>query len=442
MRWHNYRPLAGLTWHIRASTRTSSSSAGDRPVRPSPPCWPGAGSRPWSSRRTSTPVTMSGNPWSPPTISCSTGSVSCRRWRTPGSSTRMASDGLPRGRRSGSSWPSAPQTLSRPTPLAPIASTSSGTPWICCCSGMPTRLGPRSYKGYRSQRSCSRMGEASGRRCFLAKQLGLKRKYAVFNQYAIWSWFRRLGPEPEGHSGYVFFHFLGLERAWAWQIPLRHGITSVGGVTDKRDFQKSGKSHEEFFDGLVVRNPTFELTMREAERVRPWYIEADYSYQMETGAGPGWLLIGDAFRFVDPILSSGVDGALHSAELAYEAITASWRGTDETEAFAVYERNVNEGVDSWYDTVDLFYKLQQLFGRFATDRRYAADVARALQGNPYDPVNRERTRRLLDRMWEAYEGVMADPQNLLRAGALDPKDQEKMVTPDDLKISAQRRISR
>ncbi len=284
--------------------------------------------------------------------------------------------------------------------------------------------------------------DASGRRCFLAKQLGLKRKDAVFNQYAIWSWFRRLGPEPEGHAGYVFFHFLGLERASAWQIPLRNGITSVGVVTDKRDFQKSGKSHEEFFDGLVARNPTLELTMREAERVRPWYIEADYSYQMETGAGPGWLLIGDAFRFVDPIFSSGVDVALHSAELAYEAITGSWRGTDETEAFAVYERNVNAGVDIWYDTVDLFYKLQQLFGRFATDRRYAADVARALQGNPYDPVNRERTRRLLDRMREAYEGVMADPRNLLRAGALDPKDQQKMVTPDDLKISAQRRISR
>src|SRR5207247_2651332 len=186
---------------------------------------------------------MSGSPWSPPTTSCSTGSVSYRRWRTPGSSTRTASDGLPRGRRSGSSWPSAPQTLSRRTPLAPTASTSSGTTWICCCSGMRTGLG----------------------------------------------------------------------RAWAWQIPLRDGVTSVGVVTDKRDFQKSGKSHEEFFNGLVVRNPTLELTMREAERVRPWYIEADYSYQMETGAGPGWLLIGDAFRFVDPIFSWGVDVALHSA---------------------------------------------------------------------------------------------------------------------------------
>jgi FADH2 O2-dependent halogenase len=255
----------------------------------------------------------------------------------------------------------------------------------------------------------------------------------VFNQYSIWSWFRGLGPEPEGHEGYVFFHFLGLERGWAWQIPLKDGLASVGVVTDKRDFQKSGKSPEEFFGSLVVRNPTFELVMREAERVRSWFIEADYSYQMETAAGPGWLLIGDAFRFVDPIFSSGVDVALHSAELAHEAIGRIWRGAEEAEAFQDYVREVNEGVDIWYDTVDLFYKLQQLFGRFATDRRYAEDVARALQGNPFDPVKRQRTRRLLERMRETYEAVMRDPDNLLRPGALQPGEGEDAVTVDDLK---------
>ena len=263
--------------------------------------------------------------------------------------------------------------------------------------------------------------DASGRRCLLAKQLGVRRKDAAFNQYAIWSWFRGLGDAPEGHDGFVFFHFLGLERAWAWQIPLRDGVTSVGVVTDKRDFQKSGKSHEEFFDNLVRRNPTFELVMRDAERIRPWWIEADYSYAMETGAGPGWILVGDAFRFIDPIFSSGVDVAVRSAELAHEAITRTFAGTSETEAFADYERQVTEGVDVWYETVDLFYRLQQLFGRFATDRRYRADVARALQGNPFDPTNRERTRRLLDEMRRTYEGVIANPRSLLRAGALDPE---------------------
>jgi 1H-pyrrole-2-carbonyl-[peptidyl-carrier protein] chlorinase len=273
--------------------------------------------------------------------------------------------------------------------------------------------------------------DASGRRCLLAKQLGVKRKDADFNQYSIWSWFEGVAPEPPGHEGFVFFHFLGLERAWAWHIPLRDGKCSVGVVTDKSDFQKSGKSNEAFFESLVTRNPTFALAMRDARRIRPWAIEGDYSYQMTRGSGPGWLLVGDAFRFVDPIFANGIDVALHSAELAHRAIMATLDGQDEAAAFAEYERTVNDGVDIWYDTVNLFYKLQVLFGRFATDRRYAGDVARALQGNPYDPVKRERTRALLEAMERTYSRVMDNPHSLLRPGALDPASAETVSVAVD-----------
>src|SRR5438067_9634850 len=215
--------------------------------------------------------------------------------------------------------------------------------------------------------------DATGRRCFIARQLGIKRKDADFNQYSIWSWFEGVAPEPPGYEGFVFFHFLDLERAWAWHIPLRDGRCSIGVVTDKEDFTKSGRTHEEFFESLVARNSTFALAMRDARRVKPWAIEADYSYQMTRGSGPGWLLVGDAFRFVDPIFASGIDVALHSAELAAVAVGEVLRGGDEAKAFERYERDVNDGADVWYDTVDLFYKLQQLFGRFATDRRYTED---------------------------------------------------------------------
>lgn len=264
--------------------------------------------------------------------------------------------------------------------------------------------------------------DASGRRCLLSKQLGLKRKDADFNQYSIWSWFKGVEDAPPGYEGFVIFHFLGLERAWGWQIPMRNGVTSVGVVTDKADFQKSGRTEEEFFDSLILRNRTFAHAMRDAVRTRPWWIEADYSYRMETSVGKSWLLVGDAFRFVDPIFSSGVDVALHSASFAHEAITKSWETGDELSAFTEYASKVNDGVDIWYETTDLFYRLQQLFGRFALDRRYREDIARSLQGNPYEPENQARYRRILRLMQETYEQVMADPENLLRPGALDPSD--------------------
>jgi FADH2 O2-dependent halogenase len=273
--------------------------------------------------------------------------------------------------------------------------------------------------------------DASGRRCFIANQLGLKRKDAEFNQFSIWSWFRGVKESPAETSGFVFFHFLGLERAWGWQIPLQRDRASVGIVTDKEDFQKSGRTAEEFFQSLVRRNRTFTHAMSEAEQIRPWAIEADYSYAMERASGPGWLLVGDAFRFVDPIFSSGVDVALNSASFAHEALVEAWTTQREAAAFEAYERKVNEGVDVWYETTAMFYKLQQLFGRFALDPRHREDISRSLQGNPYDPENGVRSRKILEEMRSAYDEVMRDPDNLLRPGALDPEnlDPETVEAP-------------
>ena len=119
--------------------------------------------------------------------------------------------------------------------------------------------------------------DASGRRCLIANQLHLKRKDPIFNQFGIYSWFKGAEPNPPGYEGFLFLHFLGLERCWAWQIPMRNGICSVGVVTDKADFKKSGRTEEEFFDSLVRRSKPLSHNMRNAERIRPWWIEGDYS---------------------------------------------------------------------------------------------------------------------------------------------------------------------
>jgi FADH2 O2-dependent halogenase len=260
--------------------------------------------------------------------------------------------------------------------------------------------------------------DASGRRCMIANQLGLKRKDPTFNQFGIYTWFRGVEPNPPGFEGFLFLHFLGLERAWGWQIPLRDGVSSIGVVTDKADFQKSGRTHEEFFGSLVERNRSFAHAMRNAERIRPWWIEADYSYKIDTLAGKGWLLVGDALRFVDPIFSTGVDVATYSALYAFEAIQASLAGEDEERAFKEFERRVGDGIDAWYELIALFYKLQNLFTIFAVKKRFRERVVRILQGNLYIPESLERAREIIAMMQEAYEMVMADETNLLRPGAL------------------------
>ncbi|MBA3628075.1 MAG: tryptophan 7-halogenase [Actinobacteria bacterium] len=259
--------------------------------------------------------------------------------------------------------------------------------------------------------------DASGRRCLLATQLGLKRKDPQFNQYAIYSWFKTLGASPPGFEDFLFLHFLGLERAWGWQIPMRNGIVSVGVVTDKGDFRKSGKSHEQFFESLIGRNRTMSQTMQSAERIKPWWIEGDYSYKMEQFSGRGWLLVGDALRFVDPIFSSGVDVALYSALFAHEAIEQSWRGNEQG-AFQAYEKRVSEGVDIWYELTELFYRLQLLFTWFAISRRHRQDLVRVLQGNPYLPETQTTARQLIVLMREFHDRTISNPESLLRPAGL------------------------
>jgi flavin-dependent dehydrogenase len=274
--------------------------------------------------------------------------------------------------------------------------------------------------------------DASGRRSMLASQTGrLKQKDPDFRQFCLWSWFANIGPHPPAVPGFVFFHFLGLERAWAWHIPLQHGVASMGVVTDKADFRTSGVSNDELWESFVRRNRTLAHVMQGAERIRPWWIEGDYSYRIVPFAGPGWITIGDAFRFVDPIFSSGVDVALHSAEFAHDALTRAWRGEDEGAVFDRYQRTMTAGVDVWYETTALFYRLQQLFGRYALDGRYREDIARALQGNPYLEDNQRRARRLLNEMSAAYDEIMADPDNLLRPWALTPRPAPAATGPTD-----------
>jgi FADH2 O2-dependent halogenase len=259
--------------------------------------------------------------------------------------------------------------------------------------------------------------DASGRRCVLASQLGLKRMDPNFNQFAIYSWFKDLAaPRPET-EGMLFLHFLGLERGWAWQIPLRNGLWSVGVVVDKSDFKKYGSESGDFFYSLMARNRNLAHNMRDAVRVRQWWMEGDYSYKIDKLVGPGWLLVGDALRFVDPIFSTGVDVAAYSAQYAFESITAVLEGADEKQVFAAYEHRISDGVEAWYDLIALFYKLQNLFTIFAVDKRHHESVVRILQGNPYMPESLARAREVIATMEEAYERILRQPTSLLSHGA-------------------------
>jgi FADH2 O2-dependent halogenase len=252
--------------------------------------------------------------------------------------------------------------------------------------------------------------DASGRRCLLGKQLGLWEKDPQFNQFAIYSWFKGVKPPDEETADYIHVHFLPVNRGWVWHIPIYDGVTSVGAVTEKSDFLKSGKGHEEFFTELLEMTPNTRHILGEAERVKPFYIEADYSYKMSRFAGNGWLMAGDAARFVDPIFSSGVSVAMRSGQFASQALETALGGGDEAEAFAEYNDTVDRGVQIWYEWITLYYRLQALFTRFSGRDDYKRDIQKLLQGEVFD----KDAVQVLQRMKDALKVIEGEADHAMR----------------------------
>jgi FADH2 O2-dependent halogenase len=226
--------------------------------------------------------------------------------------------------------------------------------------------------------------DASGRRGLIGKQMGLWRKDEQFDQMAVYSWFKNVKAPSEDTRDYIHVHFLPIERGWVWQIPIYPDATSVGVVVEKSVFQRSGKDYEAFFHDVTQMSNNTKHILSEAERVRDWYVEGDYSYKMDRFTGDGWLLVGDAARFVDPIFSSGVSVAVNSAKFAFEALHEALQGNDERAALDAYNEKVGRGVQIWYEWITIYYKLQALFTRLGKDPENKRQMQQLLQGDVYD----------------------------------------------------------
>jgi FADH2 O2-dependent halogenase len=106
---------------------------------------------------------------------------------------------------------------------------------------------------------------------------------------------------------------------------------------------------------------------------------------MDTFAGNGFVLIGDAARFVDPIFSSGVSVALYSAKYSAERIKYAFEHNDFSEAaLKPYEKKLRAGTEIWYEFITLYYKLLPLFTKFIESKKHRIEVLRLLQGEVFE----------------------------------------------------------
>ena len=180
--------------------------------------------------------------------------------------------------------------------------------------------------------------DASGQGAMLSRKLGLRRfdpklkRAAFFAHYADLAW-------PEGSQpGDIL---LPIDQGvWYWIIPFSDGTCSVGGVFDPADVRLPEGSAEAKYDTLLARSPRMIRLLEGARRISGAHGVSDYSARSSKLGGDGWVLVGDAATFLDPVFSTGVFLAMATGERAGRAIdrALSRRGRVDSRDFAAYQR--------------------------------------------------------------------------------------------------------
>jgi flavin-dependent dehydrogenase len=166
--------------------------------------------------------------------------------------------------------------------------------------------------------------DASGRDALLSTRKKLRRKNEQHQSAAIFGHFRgaarRDGEDAGNISIYSFAH------GWMWMIPLPDGVMSVGAVC-RPDYlkQRKGRTVEFLLDTLKL-SPALWARVQHAELIdNEVRVTGNYSYDSSRMGGPGWILVGDAFAFLDPVFSSGVYLAMSGAEQAADVVDRALR---------------------------------------------------------------------------------------------------------------------
>jgi flavin-dependent dehydrogenase len=161
-----------------------------------------------------------------------------------------------------------------------------------------------------------------------------------------------------------------LADGWCWRIPLP-GRLSVGVVMNKDAAAQLGATPEERLEAAISRDPVLSAAGQNRRRLTDVPTYTNYQLVSARGCGPGWAMTGDAFGFVDPMLSPGMHLALHSAELLSENLDNP----------AAYSNEMRKLIRAWMKLIEFFYD-GRIFAMYqsgmAFERKFPGRVTQAL----------------------------------------------------------------
>ncbi|HYV07244.1 MAG TPA: NAD(P)/FAD-dependent oxidoreductase [Blastocatellia bacterium] len=209
--------------------------------------------------------------------------------------------------------------------------------------------------------------DATGQSAMLSNKFRWRVRDAKLKKAVLYSYFKGAHREPDLNGGATLvLRTPPGSGGWFWYIPLENDVTSVGIVADPDYLMKDrGKDLAKIFDEEIEKCESCRKRVAGAERVDKIYSIMDYSYRSKQCAGDGFILIGDAYGFLDPIYSSGVLLALKMAELAADAIHDAFNTNDFSgERLGQFQSKLDNGIESMRKLVHAFYSDGFSFAKF------------------------------------------------------------------------------
>jgi flavin-dependent dehydrogenase len=250
--------------------------------------------------------------------------------------------------------------------------------------------------------------DASGQAALLMNRMKLRLWDPVLNKGAIWTYWEGAYRDTGKDEGATMVIQTPGKEGWFWNIPLHDNIVSLG-VVAPFDYLFKGRkgNHEQTYQEEIENTPAVKDRIKHAKRVTGYFATRDYSYRSTACAGNSWVLVGDAFGFLDPLYSSGVLLALKSGELAADAIVDGLNKGDTSAAqLGAWGEAFNHGVDRMRRLVCEYYDGFS-FGAFV--KNYPD-----LRNTVTDLLIGDLFTDKVDKVWKPMESLYpADKQRLM-----------------------------
>ena len=287
--------------------------------------------------------------------------------------------------------------------------------------------------------------DASGRETFLSKKLKLKQKSSKHNTAAIFGHFlnveRRAGKDAGNISIYWFDH------GWFWMIPLQDDLMSIGAVCYPEYLKQRKQSVEEFFNATVDLVPEVRQRMAKAKAADKIRATGNFTYnstRMYGDKGENYLLLGDAYAFIDPVFSSGVQIAMTGAKLAADAVDSLLRDPSMSrKPLKAFESKISKALKTFSWLIFRFNSpaMQKLFMAPGNQYQIKEALISLLAGDLYRDTPVESRLRMFKliyyltfianfpKAWSNYRRRKRNVNNVFRGGttAQDREESEETI---------------